>query len=74
MNMAALTIFQAWIWLRVVIRKFVFVYVLKTFPPRKLHVLGSCLHLAYSLFYCMNGLDIIMGRNGHVEELELNDT
>jgi hypothetical protein len=47
MNMAALVIFQAWIWVRVGIGKFLFVYVLKTFLPQKLHILGAaCIWLA----------------------------
>jgi len=45
------------------ISKFLFDYVLKTFSPRKLNVLGANLHLAGYLLHC-----------DHVEELELNDT
>ena len=46
MNMSALAIFQTWFWVRIVIGKFSFVYVLETFSPQKLRVLGACLHLA----------------------------
>jgi len=35
MNIAALAIFQAWIWVRVGVGKFFFDYVLKSFSPRK---------------------------------------
>ena len=35
MNMTDLAIFQTWIWLRVGVGNFLFVYVLKTFSPRK---------------------------------------
>jgi hypothetical protein len=45
--MSALAIFQAWIWVGVGIGKFLFVYVLKTFWPQKLHILGAaCIWLA----------------------------
>jgi hypothetical protein len=47
MSMAAVTIFQAWIWVGVGIGKFLFVCVLKTFLPQKLHILGAaCIWLA----------------------------
>jgi hypothetical protein len=42
MIMAALAIFQAWIWVGVGLDKFLFVYVLKTFTPQKVNVLVSC--------------------------------
>jgi hypothetical protein len=51
--MAALAIFQAWIWVGFVIDKFLFVCMLKTLSPRKLHILGACLHLADFLFHCV---------------------
>jgi hypothetical protein len=60
MNMATLAIFQAWIWVRVGIGKFLFVCVLQTFSPRKLHVLGACLHLADYLYHCIPIMDWIL--------------
>jgi hypothetical protein len=42
---AALAIFQAWIWLGVGVGKLLYDYVLKTFSPRKVNILGACLHL-----------------------------
>ena len=72
MIMAALAIFQAWICVGVEICKFLFVYVLKTFSPQKLGFFGFVLvsgWLPLSL-PSYDGLDIIMGWNGHVEELE----
>jgi hypothetical protein len=60
MIMAALAIFQAWILVRVGIGKFLFVYVLKTFLPWKLHVLGACLHLGDCLLHCVSLTDWIL--------------
>jgi fucose permease len=53
MIMAALAIFQAWFWVGFGIGKFLFVYVLKTFSPQKLRVVGACLHLADCPFNCV---------------------
>jgi len=53
MIMAALATFKAWIWVGFGIGKFLFVDVLKTFSPQKLHVLGACLHLAVCLLHCV---------------------
>jgi hypothetical protein len=46
MIISALAIFQAWIWLGVGVGKLLYDYVLKTFLPQKINVLGACLHLS----------------------------
>jgi hypothetical protein len=58
-DFCSLTIFQAWIWMGVSIGKFLFDCVLKTFSPRKVNVLGVCLHLAGWLFHCVPVTDWI---------------
>ena len=54
MIISTLAVFQAWTWLGVGIGKFLFDYVLKTFSPRKLNVLGANLNLAGYLLYCVS--------------------
>ena len=63
MNMADLAIFQAWIWVRVCIGKFLFVCVLETFLATVVTCFGCMLAsvlLTLSL-RSYNGLDIRMG-------------
>jgi len=57
MNMAALAMFHAWICVSVGIGKFLFIYVFKTFSPRKLYVFGACFHLADFLLHCITVTD-----------------
>jgi len=54
MIISTLAVFQAWTWLGVGIGKFLFDYVLKTFSPQKLNVLGANLNLAGYLLYCVS--------------------
>jgi hypothetical protein len=57
MNMAALAMLPAWIFVSVGIGKFLFIFVLKTFLPRKLYVLGACLHPTDILLHCVTVMD-----------------
>jgi hypothetical protein len=54
MMMAALAIFQAWIQKGVHVGKFLFVYGLKTYSPRKVNIVGECLHIAGHLLLCIH--------------------
>ena len=57
------------------IGKFLFDYVLKTFLPQ--NECSGCMLSSGRLpvtLRCGNRLNIIMGWNGHVDKLELNDT
>jgi hypothetical protein len=57
MIMSALATFKAWIWVGFGTGNFLFVNVLKTISPQKLHVLGACLHLAVWLLHCVPVVD-----------------
>ena len=57
MTMAALSIFQAWIWMRVGIGKFLNDLSVRNIFDTKLHGLGTSLHLAGCLFHCITIVD-----------------
>jgi len=55
--MAALSIFQAWIWMRVGVGKFLNELGVRNIFDTKLHGLGTFLDLAGCLFHCIAIVD-----------------
>jgi hypothetical protein len=76
MIMAALSVFLAWIWVGVVIDKFLNDLGVRNILDTKLHGLRACLCLAGCLLtlHYLSGLNDVMEWKVHVEKLELNDT